>query len=66
MTSLSDADLDATYTHLCKTLTRLGEAHMPMFLARLALLAVSRMDSGAAALELIDSAAEDLEAGADA
>jgi hypothetical protein len=61
MTELNEADLDASYTHLCKTMTRLGEARMPIFLARLALLALTRSGDAAGALRLIDSAAQHVE-----
>lgn len=57
---MTDSQLDAVYTSLCKTMTRLGEPNAPLFLARFALLAVERIDDAAAAQRLIDAAAEDL------
>jgi len=63
MRTLSDADLDAAYTHLCHTLTRLGPAQSEAVLARLALLALSRSASAADALRLVDDAAQDLRPG---
>ena len=59
-TTLTDADLDASYTHLCKTMPRLGEAQMPIFLARLALLALTRSADTASARRLVDDAAQDI------
>jgi hypothetical protein len=35
---LSDQELDEVYTQACTTMTELGEAQMPLYLARLALL----------------------------
>ena len=60
MRTLSDADLDAAYTHLCHTLTRLGPAQSESMLSRLALLALARSASGAEALKLVDDAAQGL------
>jgi len=59
MATLTDTELDQAYTHLCKTMTRLGEANATFFLARFALLAMTRM-ADAEALKLIDTAAEDV------
>lgn len=61
MRTLSDAELDAAYTHLCHTLTRLGPAQSETLLARLALLALSRSTCGNDALRLVDDAAQDLQ-----
>ena len=58
---MTESQLDAVYTALCKTMTRLGEANAPLFLARFALLAVERIGDAAAAQRLIDAAAEDLQ-----
>lgn len=63
MRSLSDAELDAAYTHLCHTLTRLGPAQAEALLSRLALLALARSASAADALQLVDDAAQDLTPG---
>jgi hypothetical protein len=56
--ALADAELDRVYTHLCRTMTALGEAHAPLFLARFALLAVARLGDADAALALVDAAAD--------
>lgn len=63
MRTLSDTELDAAYTHLCHTLTRLGPAQAEAVLARLALLALSRSAGPAEALKLVDDAAQDLRPG---
>jgi hypothetical protein len=62
MRTLSDGELDAAYTHLCHTLTRLGPEQAEPLLSRLALLALARSASGADALKLVDDAALDLPA----
>jgi hypothetical protein len=55
---MTDAELDAVYTRLCKTMTRLGEANAPLFLARFALLAIGEMKDPEASLRLIDEASD--------
>lgn len=60
MTGLSPADLDEVYTRLCHAMTRLGEEQAPLFLARLALLALTRVGDADEARRLIDAAAKDL------
>ena len=55
---MSDSELDAVYTHLCKTMTRLGEGAAPLFLARFALLAIDRIGDAGAAQRLIDEASD--------
>ena len=40
---MTDSELDAVYTRLCKAMTQLGEANAPLFLARFALLAIDRI-----------------------
>jgi len=55
---MTDAELDTVYTRLCHTMTQLGEAHAPLFLARFALLTISEMDDPAASLRLIDEAGD--------
>lgn len=60
---MSDQELDAVYTRLCTTMTRLGEPNAAVFLARLALLAFERLGDAATARQLIDAAAEDIAAG---
>jgi hypothetical protein len=57
---LSEADLDTSYTELCHTMTSLGEAQAQLFLARFALLALSRLDKATQAQALIDAAAQGL------
>jgi hypothetical protein len=63
---MTEAELDAAYTHLCKTMTELGEARAPLFLTRFALLAMVRIGDTAAdtaAVQgLIDAAAADIAA----
>ncbi|QGZ64409.1 hypothetical protein [Paraburkholderia acidisoli] len=53
---MTDSERDAVYTQLCKTMTGLGEANAPLFLARFALLAIERIDDAAAARALIEAA----------
>ena len=60
MPTLTDTELDQAYTHLCKTMTRLGEANASLFLARFALLAMTRIGDAEAAQRLVDTAAEDV------
>jgi hypothetical protein len=55
---MTDAELDILYTRLCKTMTRLGEANAPLFLARFALLAIGEMNDPEASLRLIDEASD--------
>jgi hypothetical protein len=57
---MTDSELDAAYTHLCRTMTQLGQANAPIFLARLALLAIERLGDREVAQWLIDAAAADL------
>lgn len=57
---MTDTELDAVYTRLCKTMTQLGEAHAPLFLARFAMLAIDRLGDAAVAQQLLDAAAEDM------
>ncbi|MBB3258552.1 hypothetical protein F4827_003420 [Paraburkholderia bannensis] len=59
---MTDSELDAVYTRLCKTMTELGEANAPLFLARFALLAVERIGNAPTALALIEAAREDMDA----
>jgi hypothetical protein len=61
-TAMNAKDLDLTYTDLCLTMTRLGQPNASLFLARLAMLAISRLGDAASARELIAAAAADLEA----
>ena len=57
---MNDSDLDAAYTRLCYRMTTLGEAQMPLYLARFALLAMTRIGDRAAVDQMIDEAAADL------
>ncbi|MEP6589395.1 MAG: hypothetical protein ABJA84_11640 [Polaromonas sp.] len=57
---MTDSELDAVYTRLCKTMTQLGETRAPLFLARFAMLAIDRLGDGEVAQQLIDAAAEDM------
>ena len=57
---MTDADLDVVYTHLCKTMTEIGEAQSALFLARFALLAMVRIADRREVLALIDAAAADI------
>jgi hypothetical protein len=54
---MTDADLDVVYTMLCRTMTELGEANATLFLARLSMLAIARLNDAAAAKDLIEAAA---------
>jgi len=55
---MTDSELDAAYTHLCTTMTRLGDAQAPLFLARFALLAMIRIGDRDAVRTLVDAAAD--------
>ncbi|GJH13535.1 MULTISPECIES: hypothetical protein [Caballeronia] len=55
---MNDAELDAVYTRLCKTMTQLGEAKASLFLARFALLAIGEMNDPDASLKLIVEASD--------
>jgi len=55
---MTDSELDAAYAHLCTTMTRLGEAQAPLFLARFALLAMTRIGDRDAVRTLVDAAAD--------
>jgi hypothetical protein len=57
---MTEAELDAAYTHLCKTMTELGEARAPLLLARFALLAMVRIGDADAVQGMIDAAAADI------
>lgn len=59
---MSAAELDVVYTDLCTTLTGLGQAQTPLFLARLAMLALSHIGDAGVAQALIAAAARDLPA----
>ncbi|MBV9529573.1 MAG: DUF2783 domain-containing protein [Bradyrhizobium sp.] len=55
---MSDAELDAAYTYLCTTMTHLGDAQAPLFLARFALLAMTRIGDCDLVRTLVDAAAD--------
>lgn len=59
---MTDSELDAVYTRLCKTMTQLGENNAQLFLARFAMLAITCMADGQVAQQLMDAAAEDISA----
>jgi len=54
---MTEAELDTAYTHLCKTMTELGEARAMLFLARFALLAMVRIGNAEVVQRLTDDAA---------
>lgn len=58
---MTDTELDQVYTQLCKTMTDIGEARSPLFLARFALLAIARIDDAKTAQRLIREAGEGME-----
>ena len=57
---LTDTELDAVYTQFCHQMTALGEAQAPLFMARFALLAMTRIGDAAAVQQLMAQAAKDL------
>ena len=57
---MTDSELDTVYTHLCKTMTNLGEPNSPLFLAGFALLAIERIGNAQTCLGLIDAAGENV------
>ena len=57
---MTEAELDTAYTHLCQTMTELGEACAPLFLARFALLAMVRIADPVTLQRLTDAAAADI------
>lgn len=58
--TLTDAGLDTAYTHLCNTLSAVGEADATLLLARFAMLAIVRIGDVDAITAMIDDAAEGL------
>jgi hypothetical protein len=56
--AMTDAELDVVYTKLCKTMTQLGEANAPLFLARFALLAIEKIGDQDDVVALIEAARE--------
>ena len=57
---LTDTELDACYTQFCHQMTAVGEAQAPLFMARFALLAMSRIGDAAAVQQFTEQAAQDL------
>ncbi len=57
---MNNDELDAVYTHLCRTLAAHGQAQAPLILARLSLLLITRLDEAASSRELIEVAAQGL------
>jgi hypothetical protein len=57
---MTDSELDAVYTRLCTTLTQLGEPLAALYLARFALLAMTRLGDPVLVNQLIDAAAAGL------
>lgn len=55
---MTDADLDTTYTALCRAMGEVGEAQSPLLLAMLGLSLLSRLEGAAQALPLIEQARE--------
>lgn len=60
MNTLSDSDLDAVYTDFCKTMTLVGGANSQQFLARFALLAMTRIGNREVISDLIAAASDDV------
>ena len=59
---MTESELDTVYTHLCKTMTGLGEANATLLLARFSLLAIDRIGSAETAQQLIAAAADGMAA----
>lgn len=57
---MTDAELDTAYAELCRTMTRVGEPQMALYLARFALLAMAEIGDAACVARIIANAAEDL------
>lgn len=55
---MTETELDNVYTHLCKTMTELGETDAPLFLARFAMLAMMEIGDATAVQRLIADAGE--------
>ncbi len=63
---MTDAELDAAYSLLCRTMTDLGEPNTPLFLARFALLAITEIGDPTTIARMIDDAARDIGTGSTA
>jgi hypothetical protein len=57
---MTDSELDAVYTRLCQAMTELGEPLAPLFLARFALLACTRIGDAEVVMRMIEAASEGL------
>jgi hypothetical protein len=57
---MTDAELDNVYTTLCKTMTALGEDKAQLYLARFALLAISKLDNAEVSLSLVKEAGDNI------
>lgn len=57
---ITDSERDTVYTELCHTMTRIGEADSPLFLARFALLAIEAIGDAAVAARLVAAASDGL------
>ena len=53
---MTDADLDTSYTALCRALGEVGEPQAPLLLAMLSLALMARLPDAASALPLIEQA----------
>jgi hypothetical protein len=58
---MNDADLDELYSRICRTMTTLGEAQAPLYLARFALLALAHIADRPTGERLVAEAAIDLQ-----
>ena len=59
---LTDQELDEVYTQACTTMTEVGEAKMPLFLARLALLLMKEVGDSRRIRSAIEAARIDVSA----
>ena len=55
---MTESDLDAVYTRLCKIMTEIGEAQASLFLARFALLAINEIEQPEALHRLVTDASD--------
>jgi hypothetical protein len=58
---MTDAELDAAYSQLCRAMTALGAAQTEIYLARFALLAMLEIGDAAKVARLIAAAADGLQ-----
>jgi hypothetical protein len=59
---LTDQELDEVYTQTCTTMTEVGEAKTPLFLARLALLLMKEVGDASSVRSAIAAARVDVSA----